>query len=91
MRKYGRRAKIEKGIPIPQIVKERHDRYKDRGGQTVSKYPWREMEIGDSFMVPALVKYDNMRSYASLQGLILKRSFIVGLDDDQVLRCWRVE
>ena len=32
--------KIEKGIPQPQ------------GGGRFSLYPWQELEVGDSFMVP---------------------------------------
>lgn len=36
-------VKIEKGIPLPS-----------RGGANGNaKYPWRTMEVGDSFLVPA--------------------------------------
>jgi hypothetical protein len=35
---------IEKGIPVPE--------YAGRGGRT-NKYPWEDMEVGDSFFVPA--------------------------------------
>lgn len=36
---------VEKGIPIPE---------EKRGGKRyrVSKYPWEQMEIGDSFFIP---------------------------------------
>jgi hypothetical protein len=33
-------VKIDKGLPIP-----------DRTKETASKYPWRAMEVGDSFLV----------------------------------------
>jgi hypothetical protein len=36
--------KIEKGVPVPPIVR--------KGVTHKTKYPWREMEVGDSFFVP---------------------------------------
>jgi hypothetical protein len=35
------RVKIDKGIPM-----ERH------GGRSSGKFPWRQMDVGDSFLVP---------------------------------------
>ena len=40
--------KIEKGIPIPPKAQ--------RGGNSAGRlgiYPWKEMEVGDSFFIPA--------------------------------------
>ena len=40
--------KIEKGIPIPPKA--------ERGGNSAGRlgiYPWKEMEVGDSFFIPA--------------------------------------
>lgn len=45
---------VEKGIPIP----------KKRSGQAT--YPWRTMEIGDSFLVPPHVKTSSCRVMASV-------------------------
>ena len=36
--------KVEKGVPVPPIVR--------KGVTHKTKYPWREMEVGDSFFVP---------------------------------------
>ena len=35
--------KIEKGIPMPPVVKN---------GIAEKKYPWLQMEVGDSFLIP---------------------------------------
>ena len=39
--------KIDKNVPMPKGVR----------GPGKTKYPWREMEIGDSFLLPAECKY----------------------------------
>jgi len=35
--------KIDKGIPAPKVTGTKH-----------GKFPWHEMEIGDSFAIPAI-------------------------------------
>lgn len=68
--------KIEKGVPIPPA---RHGR----------KYPWHEMEIGDSFVVP-----DMSKSHAgAVCGGARKngRKFSFRLLETGGVRIWRVE
>jgi len=68
--------KIDKGIPVPQ---QRNLR---------AKYPFAEMEIGDSFYVVRGVAY--MRSVASTRGKVLNRKFAVQAEGDGA-RVWRTE
>ena len=68
--------KIEKGIPVPTPR------------ATPAKYPFAEMEIGDSFYVARGVAY--IRSVASTRGKALSRKFAVQAEGDGV-RVWRTE
>jgi hypothetical protein len=43
---------VEKGIPIPPLV-TKGNRGNKGGIPPNEKYPWRQMDIGDSFFVPA--------------------------------------
>ena len=70
--------KIEKAIEVPPIKTGRY-----------TKYPFHEMNIGDSFFaidIPA----ENLRSAASYFGLRNKRKYMVRKVDGGV-RCWRME
>lgn len=72
--------KIDKGISIPKI-----------GG----KYPWHEMEIGDSFFVPGK-DFHKMQSQASHTGIKLSKKFIVcrsfeGARKIKGVRVWRIK
>lgn len=60
---------IDKHIPLPANV----------------KYPWRTMEVGDSFIAPAGFP----RSYAYERGRALGRKFATSLVDDRRVRVWR--
>ena len=71
-------TKVESGIPIPTTRK--------------TKYPWLQMEIGDSFTVNA--SYNNnagkIRSAAAGAGRRYKRRFTIRtIDDGQTIRVWR--
>lgn len=67
--------KIEKGIPKPN---------------TVRRYPWRDMKVGDSFEVPAGMNPESFRHNAHLAGRRLNRKFSTRKFNGGY-RCWRVE
>lgn len=64
--------KIDKDIAIPQ--------------HALSKYPWADLEVGDSFAVPANTSF---RTQASAAAKKLKRRFTVKQIGDE-MRVWRV-
>lgn len=74
---------IVKGIPIP--------RTRRTGGKY--KYPWMEMEVGDSFAVDL----GNVSNVQILAGRQNKRAikggrperFLVASDYNRIYRCWR--
>lgn len=72
--------KVESGIPLPE----------GNGGGRLPKYPWTEMNVGDSFPVPesqrktvksAATAYCNSRKHLR---------FTVRKDANGDYRCWRV-
>lgn len=69
------KIKIERNIPIP-VEKGR-------------KYPFKEMEIGDSFYVEG-VKHNSLSGVATVIGYRLGMKFIVRRWKTG-LRCWRVK
>ena len=76
--------KIEKGIPYP-LNRARPPRF--------AKYPWAEMEVGDSFFVLG-ARRDSLASVCSSAGARLKRTFRCLVEDDGALRgirVWRLE
>ena len=72
---------IEKGIPIPNFTPRRN------------KYPWRHMEVGDSFFVPTKNEAESHRIQVSLLGSVrrLKPLRFRAVLADSGVRCWRVE
>ena len=82
---------IEKGTPVPEPRK--------RGAKFEPRYPWKQMEPGDSFIVPnegkhkdnpeALRKAFQSRCFGVSKAYGFK--FRVDFDGSGVLRCWRVE
>jgi hypothetical protein len=73
---------LEVGVPIPRRAR----------GRSGSKYPFHEMEVGQSFLADAETKASTLRSAV---GAYLKRSdavgkFAVRVTDDGV-RVWRIE
>ena len=81
---------IEKGIPVPDARKKGHHE---------PKFPWKEMQVGDSFKVPNEGKHkdDPKRLRKSFQARCSGSTkaygfkFRVDFDGTGVLRCWRVE
>lgn len=84
--------KIEKDIPLSPFYLAL---YQKRGGGKngrQTKYPFKEMLPGDSFVVP-LAQTKNLtdfRQTANVYGRRYGMTFIVIRDDNHVLRCWRV-
>lgn len=68
--------KIDKSVPIPK--------HADRNG----KYPWREMEIGDSFVVSSAG--DKLPSAASWAGKRHGLRFTCRKIDENTTRVWRI-
>lgn len=66
-------VKIEKNVPMPT--------------DTRSRYPWDEMEIGDSFIYPR----KDVHQYASVMSKRRSPKKYVGRTIDGVNRIWRVE
>ncbi len=66
--------KIEKGIPIP----------KSRVGST--KYPFKEMKVGDSFLVE-----ERLRSCMAMQAKKHGIAVTTARTDDGKVRVWRVK
>lgn len=64
--------KIEKGLPIEKWNRE-------------SKYPFREMEVGDSFVAP-----ESLRFKASQYGKNLGMKFSTRKLPDGTVRIWRI-
>ncbi len=54
-----------------------------------SKYPWRKLQIGQSFMFPEEMPEHHARSYASSTGKRLGLKFSVRRVDGGLM-CWRV-
>ena len=83
--------KVEKGIPIPA---KRSGGGGDQNGEP--KYPWPLMEIGDSFLIPAL-DLDEARIIArrvtgSLKGQRVHNGKVFTLRTSwKGVRVWRVE
>jgi len=69
--------RVEKGVPMPSA--------------NVAKYPWRQMEIGDSFLFPEDVSGDTASNNAAAASKRLApKRFSVRKTQDGY-RCWRVE
>lgn len=74
--------RVQKGVPMPAI------RPRGRKGTKYARYPWKQMEIGDSFLFPNEIgrACHAMVIAASKAG----RKFKAAKTDDGY-RCWRVE
>lgn len=71
---------IEKGVALP----------KGKRAEKSTKYPFKSMEVGDSFLVPDGTNVVSLRAHASASGRALGRRFSVRLVE-QGVRIWRVE
>lgn len=73
---------IEKGIKLPEPIIP---------GRPASKYPWRKMNIGDSFFVPVNeVKLSSLYTMASHAGGYHNKKFTVRKVTDG-FRVWRTK
>ena len=71
------RYKIDKGIPVPTTGK--------------SRYPWNDMEIGDSFLVTEPHDVQRVRQRAFEASRRLNRKFITRSEEPKSVRIWRTE
>ncbi len=87
--------KVEKDVPLPLEDLERHRKnYGSLYGKAATRkppYPFIEMEIGDSFLIPATRNIDTVRSSANRKGHQIGKRFYIGLDSEKNYRCWRIE
>lgn len=63
----------------------------DKGIPLPTKYPFAEMNVGDSFVVPAKVNRSAVNVAAMRFGRKHGMKFTVRLTKDGTLRCWRIE
>ena len=63
----------------------------DKGVPMPKRYPFAEMDVGDSFVVPPNIA----RTTVAIAALRYSRKhgvkFVVRLTPDRTLRCWRVQ
>jgi hypothetical protein len=69
-------VRIEKGVPLPRAHRS-------------SKYPWRQMEVGDSFFAAGVLR-SSLRQQAYAVGRKIGRKFAVRQVEGGT-RVWRVE
>lgn len=72
--------KIDKGIPLPPAIRCRG---------AAPKYPWHEMNVGDSFFAQG-VKASSISRLAIVTGKACGRKFSTRKESDGV-RVWRIE
>lgn len=70
---------VDKAVPLPT----------NASGGRPHKYPFREMEVGDSFLVEPL-DGDKLRNYASQFSRAKGARFVTRKQPDGSVRCWRV-
>lgn len=110
------RIRIEKDVPISQFYLAKYERYasmrtgtgtRQITGKGRAKFPFKKMEVGDSFMLPlkmvrsarttedATKSNSNypyeIRLLAKAWGALLNKTFLVLKDDNHQWRCWRTE
>jgi len=70
------KIKIEKGIPVPRA--------------SAAKYPWHDLDVGDSFLFPKSVSGDtSANNAAAASKRLAPKRFSVRKTTDGY-RCWRV-
>ena len=75
------RIKIDRNIPLPESR---------RNGDPYRKYPFREMEVGDSFLFPKAIGVNTARSNIAQTSRRLGRKFVIR-QTERGVRCWRTE
>ena len=63
----------------------------EKGMPIPNRYPFDEMEVGDSFALPPGVARNTVSVAAGRYGEKHAMKFTVRRMDDKTLRCWRVE
>ena len=71
---------IDKNIPMPKPP---------RGVGKKYNYPWKDMQIGDSFLYPSHVNYGTARGNVEVEKQRLGRKFALRTTPEG-LRCWRI-
>lgn len=71
--------KVERGIPCPSV----------EAGMGV-RYPFRQMEIGDSFVFPSSLKANVHAAVSRIRAKTSKRFKTLKISETHC-RCWRVE
>lgn len=82
--------KIDKNIPIPNVCENR------QGANGYSKYPWRDLEVGDSFAVPFLTPKSQSRitALAAYQSRARGHKYVTRVTNEagkKMVRLWRVK
>jgi hypothetical protein len=67
--------KIDKGIPMP--------------GHHSEKYPWKDMEVGDSFLVEGMMKATQMSGPKAYAAKKYGHTYATRLEE-KGLRVWRI-
>ena len=70
-------VKIEKNVPMPEWQNKR------------SKYPWKQMAVGDSFEAEITARSMNPTAYRA--GIQLEKKFVVRTTGKVKCRVWRVK
>lgn len=73
-----------------EIVYRRKEMQVDKNISLPAKYPFAQMQVGDSFRVPDGVSRTTISVAAKRFGDKNKMKFTVRLTEDRSLRCWRV-
>jgi hypothetical protein len=63
----------------------------EKGVPLPARYPFDEMQIGDSFIVPPELSRNTVSVAAGRYGDKHQMKFTVRRMDDKTLRCWRIE
>jgi hypothetical protein len=77
----GKGIKIEKGVPVAETP---------RSPGVKPIYPWKEMEVGDSFLFRPNVGRQSAYNASSLRSGRMGRRYVVR-STPEGMRCWRVE
>lgn len=63
----------------------------EKGIPIPARYPFGEMEVGDSFAIPPGVARNTVTVSAGRYGEKHQMKFIVRMMPDRTMRCWRIE
>lgn len=63
----------------------------EKGVPIPRRFPFEEMEVGDSFAVPKEISKDAIYGSANYYGNKYNKKFTVRRMDDGTYRCWRIK